>query len=108
MARLLSQAACVALLSEYEAHPIAVMESLALRRPVLVADTSGLRELAEQGLVQAIPLNSSPEEVAQAVQQQIEAPIVPSERLILASWDDCVNQLEAVYQRSIAREACAS
>jgi glycosyltransferase involved in cell wall biosynthesis len=108
MARLLSRAACVALLSEYEAHPIAVMESLALRRPVLVADTSGLRELAEQGLVRAIPLNSSPEEVAQAVQQQIEAPVVPSERLSLASWDDCVNQLEAVYQRSIAREACAS
>ncbi|GHO92156.1 N-acetylglucosaminyl-phosphatidylinositol biosynthetic protein Spt14 [Reticulibacter mediterranei] len=108
MARLLSQAACVALLSEYEAHPIAVMESLALRRPVLVADTSGLRELAEQGLVRAIPLNSSPEEVAQAVQQQIEEPIVPPERLSLASWDDCVNQLEAVYQRSIAREACAS
>lgn len=108
MARLLSRAACVALLSEYEAHPIAVMESLALRRPVLVADTSGLRELAEQGLVRAVPLNSSPEEVARAVQQQIEEPIVPSERLILASWDDCVNQLETVYQQSIAREACAS
>jgi glycosyltransferase involved in cell wall biosynthesis len=85
-----------------------VMESLALRRPVLVADTSGLRELAEQGLVRAIPLNSSPEDIALAVQQQIEAPIVSSERLNLASWDDCVNQLEAVYQRSIAREACAS
>ncbi len=108
MARLLSRAACVALLSEYEAHPIAVMESLALRRPVLVADTSGLSELAEQGLVRAIPLNSSPEEVALAVQQQIEDPIVPSDRLILASWDDCVNQLEAVYQRSVVRAACAS
>ncbi|MBE3558220.1 MAG: glycosyltransferase family 4 protein, partial [Ktedonobacteraceae bacterium] len=66
MAEILSQASLVALLSEYEAHPIAVMEALALRRPVLVADTSGLHELAEQKLVSAIPLDSTPEEVARA------------------------------------------
>ena len=46
MARTLGQASVMALLSEYEAHPIAVMEALALKCPVLVCDTSGFSELA--------------------------------------------------------------
>ncbi len=108
MAEILSQASLVALLSEYEAHPIAVMEALALRRPVLVADTSGLRELAEQGLVRAISLNSSPEEIAQATRQQIEESIVPPAHLVLPTWDDCASQLQTVYNASIRREHCAS
>lgn len=108
MAELLVQATCVALLSEYEAHPIAVMEALALRRPVLVTNTSGLGELAEQGFVRAIPLHSSPEEVALAVQQQIEDPILPPEHLSLPTWDDCVNQLETIYHRSIKEVQCVS
>jgi len=108
MAEILSQASLVVLLSEYEAHPVAVMEALALRRPVLVADTSGLRELAEQGLVRAISLNSSPEEVALAARQQIEEPIVPPAHLVLPTWDDCASQLQTVYNASIRREQCAS
>src|SRR5262249_39706137 len=51
MARLLLSASLITLLSEYEAHPLAVVEALALGRPVLVTDTSGLGELAQQGLV---------------------------------------------------------
>ena len=108
MAEILSQASLVALLSEYEAHPVAVMEALALRRPVLVADTSGFRELAEQGLVRSIPLNSSPEEVAVAARQQIEEPIVPPAHLVLPTWDDCADQLEMVYSALLRREQCAS
>src|SRR5260370_9794450 len=73
-AEILSQASLVALLSGYEAHPVAVMEALALQRPVLVADTSGLRDLAEQGLVRVMSFNSFPEEVAIACRQQIEEP----------------------------------
>ena len=108
MAEILSQAALIALLSEYEAHPIAVMEALALRRPVLVADTSGLRELAEQGFVRAISLHSSPQEVALAARQQIEEPIVHPAHLVLPSWDDCASQLQLIYNTSIRREQCAS
>jgi glycosyltransferase involved in cell wall biosynthesis len=103
MAEILSEAALVALLSEYESHPLAVMEALALRRPVLVADTSGLRELAERGLVRAIPLNSSPEEIALAVRQQIEEPIIPPAHFALPTWDDCASQLQIIYEASIRR-----
>jgi glycosyltransferase involved in cell wall biosynthesis len=41
MAALLSQASLVVLFSEYEAHPVAVMEALSLGWSVLVSDTSG-------------------------------------------------------------------
>jgi len=108
MAESLSRAALVALLSEYEAHPVAVMEALSLRRPVLVTETSGLKELADQGLVRAIPLHSSPEETAQAVRQQIEEPLLPPVSFTLPTWDDCVRQLEKVYAASLRRETCAS
>jgi glycosyltransferase involved in cell wall biosynthesis len=108
MAQILSQAALVALLSEYEAHPIAVMEALSLQRPVLVADTSGLREIAEQGLARAVSLNSTPEEIAQAVLQQLECPLLPSTQLSLPTWDECVSQLQAVYRMAVGEEVCVS
>ncbi|TIT54557.1 MAG: glycosyltransferase family 4 protein, partial [Mesorhizobium sp.] len=67
MADLLASAALFVLFSEYEAHPVAVMEALSLRRPVLVSDTSGLRELAANGLCRAIPWNAGPGELAAAM-----------------------------------------
>ena len=61
MAEALVECSLSVLMSEFETHPLAVIEALALGRPALVADTSGLRELAQRGLVRSIPLNSSPE-----------------------------------------------
>ncbi len=106
MAATLAGADIVTLLSEYEAHPIAVLEALALRRSVLVADTSGFRELAEEGLVRAIPLESSAPEIAGAVLRQLNDPLNPGE-LHLPTWDDCTGQLLDLY-RDVTREVrCA-
>lgn len=99
----LSQAALVTLFSEYEAHPIGVIEALALGRPVLVADTSGLHELAEQGLVRAIALNSTPTEIARAALQQMETPLTLPEHFTLPTWDDCASQLATVYHEVAER-----
>ena len=98
MANLLTRASLVTLLSEYEAHPVAVMEALSLRRPVLVSDTSGLRELAQRGLVSAVGLDSSDAEVAAAMLRQLNEPLIPSE-LDLPTWEACTEQLLGVYQR---------
>ncbi len=107
MAEELSQAALVVLLSEYETHPIAVLEAAALGRPVLVADTSGLRELADRGLAKAIPLNSTPEQVAAAVLDQIRAPLVPP-AVTLPTWDDCTTGLISLYREVIQGVLCVS
>jgi glycosyltransferase involved in cell wall biosynthesis len=101
MARLLNNAALVALLSDYEAHPIAVLEAVALGRPVLVTRTSGLAELAARGLAQAIPLDSTTAQVAAAIIGQLDAPMRPA-TVTLPTWDDCAAQLLDLY-RMIAR-----
>ncbi|AZO34682.1 MAG: glycosyltransferase [Mesorhizobium sp.] len=109
MADLLASAALFVLFSEYEAHPVAVMEALSLRRPVLVSDTSGLRELAANGLCRAISCNADAGELAAAMAEELEAHReVPD--LALPDWDACAQALSDVYcnvlgSRSAVRSA---
>ena len=101
MAALLTRARLVVLLSEYEANPVAVMEALGLGRPVLAADTSGLRDLAEDGLLEAIPRESTTEQVAAAIVGHLRAPERQIE-VALPTWDGCTRALLDVY-RSVTR-----
>lgn len=102
MAAVLSSASLVALLSEYETHPIAALEALAVGRPVLVADSSGLGELAAQGLALAVPLASSSAQVAAAMLAQLRQPLLPPS-IALPTWDDCAAQLLALYHSILQR-----
>ncbi|MCE7987607.1 MAG: glycosyltransferase family 1 protein [Caldilinea sp. CFX5] len=102
MATELAQARLVTLLSDYETHPMAALEALALKRPVLVTKTSGLQELAEQGLARAVALDSTPQEVAAAVLDQMENPLIPG-KLELPTWDDCARELLLLYRACVGR-----
>jgi glycosyltransferase involved in cell wall biosynthesis len=102
MATTLANADVVTLLSDYEAHPVAVMEAVSLGRPVLVADTSGLRELADRGLARAIPVESSPQDTATAILRQIDEPLVTS-TVDLPTWEGCAAALLDVYREVSAR-----
>ncbi len=97
MATTVAAADVVTLLSDYETHPIAALEALALKRPVLVTDTSGSAELAAQGLARAIALQATPQQVAQAVMEQLRNPLLPAE-LDLPTWDDCARELLLLYR----------
>jgi glycosyltransferase involved in cell wall biosynthesis len=101
MAQLISSASLVTLLSDYEAHPVSVVEALALNRPVLVAYAAGCAELADEGFVRAIALESSDAEVAEVMRQQIEHPFVP-QSISIPSWEGCVSELLSVY-RAVVR-----
>jgi glycosyltransferase involved in cell wall biosynthesis len=103
MAGALAEASLVVLLSEYEAHPISVMEALAMRRLVLVADTSGLHEIVERGLAQAVPLGASPGQIAAAVLAQLEHPETPPS-VELPTWEQCVGRLAALYAETLSRD----
>ena len=96
MASVLSTADLVVLLSEYEAHPVAVMEALALGRRVLTSDTSGFAELAQKGLTQTVSLKSSPVEIAATMEAALRVP-PRSAKITLPTWDDCANKLNEVY-----------
>ena len=102
MAQELSQVALAVLLSEYETQPVAILEALALGRPVLVADTSGLSELARRGLARAIPLNSPPESVAAAAVDQLRNP-PQAMPLDWPTWDDCAGRILALYRSVLCR-----
>jgi glycosyltransferase involved in cell wall biosynthesis len=98
MARTLRAAHLVVLLSDYEAHPVAVAEARALGRRVLVADTTGLAELAADGQASAVPLNAAPHRIAERMDEVMaQAPPIAG---ALPSWDACVDLLLEVYQRS--------
>jgi glycosyltransferase involved in cell wall biosynthesis len=107
MASLLARANLVTLLSEYESQGIAVMEALALQRPVLVASTSALQEFASHDLAHAVPLESPPEEVARAVVGQLLQPRIPA-NVELPTWDACAASLLALYQTLVRGGPCAS
>jgi glycosyltransferase involved in cell wall biosynthesis len=100
MAETLATATVVTMMSEFETQPMAALEAISLGRPTIVADTSGLSELAEQGWATAIPLNSSPVQVAEAIDRQIKNPMIAKE-IRLPTWDDCANQLHDLYYEVI-------
>lgn len=97
MAALLRGVSLVVLLSDFETHPLVALEAAAAGRRLLVADSSGLAELAAAGFARAIPPEESPELVAAAVIEELGKP-PPSERPQLSSWDECAAELLALYR----------
>jgi glycosyltransferase involved in cell wall biosynthesis len=95
MGALIADADVMCLLSEYEAHPISVMEAIGAGTNALVADTSGLTELGTAGLATTIPLDASPEQVAAAALAVAAAP--PAMPPNLPDWDDCSDRLLNLY-----------
>ena len=102
MADLLASAALVVLLSEYEAHPIAIAEALGLGRRVLVADTSGLSDFVADGVAQGVPLDLPPDRLAAALDAALGAS-PPSEIRSLPTWHETVDALETLYQAATQR-----
>jgi glycosyltransferase involved in cell wall biosynthesis len=96
MANVLGSASLVVLLSQYEAHPVSVMEALALGRRVLVTNCSGFTELVEEELVQAIPANASAPQIAKAIAEQLGGDMIPC-RISLPTWEGCADRLLEVY-----------
>ncbi len=109
IADVLGGAGLVVLLSEYEAHPVAIVEALALGCRVLVSDTSGLREIANKGLCRSVPLKASSHDIAQAMAEELLHPHTPAE-LSLPNWSSCADRLLDVYERIVIdadrRPAC--
>jgi glycosyltransferase involved in cell wall biosynthesis len=96
MGQALTEASVIAALSEYEAHPIAVMEALSVGRPVVGFDIAGIGELVGEGWVQGVDPKEKPVGIArQLVTAMSTRPSVdPGD---LPTWDTCAAQLGEVY-----------
>ena len=102
MAAALSEASVIVLLSDYEAHPVAVMEALSLGRRVVTTDTSGFRELAGAGLVTSVPLNAPAGDVAAVLLREIaEGASSPAATPWLPDWNECSDRLASIYRRAL-------
>lgn len=99
MARLLRSAAAVVLFSEYEAHAIAVIEAIALGRPVVVSDSTGLRDLVKAGLARGVSPQATPAEVAEAIFTEIVSPTPRTAQVL--TWDDAVDRLGNLYAAAL-------
>jgi glycosyltransferase involved in cell wall biosynthesis len=102
MARELGAVSVAVLLSEFETQPIAALEALALGCRLVVADTPGLLQLAEDGLARSVPLDSPPELVAAAILHELNAPPAPKAPP-LPTWDDCTAALLRLYAAAAGR-----
>jgi glycosyltransferase involved in cell wall biosynthesis/GT2 family glycosyltransferase len=100
MAELLRRVSLVVLLSDFETHPLVALEAAAAGRRLLVADATGLAEIAADGFARGIPLDESAEGVGRAVIEELALP-PQTRRPKLTSWDECAAELLDLY-RSLA------
>jgi glycosyltransferase involved in cell wall biosynthesis/GT2 family glycosyltransferase len=96
MAALLGRVSLVVLMSEFESHPLVALEAAAARRRLLVADAGGLSEIAADGFGRAIPLDSTPEQIAAAALEELDKP-QPQSSPSLTSWEECAAALLDLY-----------
>jgi glycosyltransferase involved in cell wall biosynthesis len=97
MAESLGSAAAFATMSEYEAHPVAVMEALALGIPVVGMDTAGIGDLVEDGLVTGVPKDAPPETIAQILVMTLKDHRVVGPPT-LTTWDSAAADLVDIYR----------
>jgi len=100
MATALAESSVVAALSDYEAHPVAVMEALCVARPVVGYDVAGIGELFEAGWVRGVPPGAPAAAVAQELALAMSSPS-PVDHGELPTWDSCADQLAHVYLSSL-------
>lgn len=100
MATALAESSVVAALSDYEAHPVAVMEALCVARPVVGYDIAGMSELCAAGWVRGVPRNAAAAAVAHELVDAMSSPAMV-DHAQLPSWDSCADQLAHVYLSSL-------
>jgi glycosyltransferase involved in cell wall biosynthesis len=102
MAERIASASVMTLLSDYEAHPVAVMEALTAGTPAVVSRTSGLTELADMGWAVGVDQHASPEETAAAIARQLVDPVLPDPST-LPTWETCVAGVADTYDSVMKR-----
>jgi glycosyltransferase involved in cell wall biosynthesis len=104
MAEALAESSVVVALSDYEAHPVAVMEALSVGRPVVGYDVAGIGELVADGWVRGVTPGAPAASAARGIVEAMSSPCLvdPAE---LPTWDSCADQLAQIYLASAGRLA---
>jgi glucosyl-dolichyl phosphate glucuronosyltransferase len=97
MAELLGTVPLVVLMSEFETHPLVALEAAAAGCRLVVADASGLGELAAEALARPVPIDATPAALAEVVEEEL-ARKDPPPKPQLSSWDECAASLLDLYR----------
>ncbi len=99
MAVELASAAALAAFSDYEAHPVGVMEALTLGVPVVGYDVAGIADLVEDGTVLGLPLGAPTEAAAAALVDLLGTERKPGAGVPvdLPTWEDSADRLAEIY-----------
>ena len=104
MAESLCEASVFALLSEYEANPVAIMEALTLGVPAVGLDTAGIGDLVSDGLVTGVPRDATPATIAQTLVTALH-----NRRAIgattLPTWDTAAADLGRIYLDAVGADS---
>lgn len=100
---ILERADLLLLLSDYEAHPVAVMEAVALGTKTLVSLNSGMTELVALGWSSGVRPDASADEIASAVVEAIESGPIPATD-DLPTWESCANRLGEIYAEVLGHD----
>jgi glycosyltransferase involved in cell wall biosynthesis len=87
MAARLAQSDVVVLMSDFETHPLAALEAISVGRRLVVADSPGLAELADEGLASRVPMRADAPTVARAIVESLASP-APAAGASLPTCDD--------------------
>jgi glycosyltransferase involved in cell wall biosynthesis len=90
------------LASDFETHPLAMLEAASLGCRIVVADSPGLRELGARGIARVVARPEDSGALARAVIDELDAPRAAHD-LVLPSWDDCAASLCELYASVAAR-----
>lgn len=102
MAVAMAEASVIAAMSDYEAHPVAVMEALSVGRPVVGYDIAGIGDLVADGLVKGVAPGSSASAVAEQLLHAMSVS-VPAVLPQLPTWDTSAEQLGHLYLSTVGR-----
>jgi len=97
---LLQGVSLVALLSDFETHPITALEAATAHRRLLVSNRGGLLDLIRDGIARGIEPDAPARSVASAIVEELDRPL-PTRSPRLTTWDECASALADLY-RSVA------
>jgi glycosyltransferase involved in cell wall biosynthesis len=104
MATAMAEASVIAALSDYEAHPVAVMEALSVGRPVVGYDVAGIGDLVAEKLVRGVVPGAPAATVAELLLETMLA-AAPAVLPQLPTWDSSAAELGELYRSAAGRHS---
>lgn len=101
MANEMARASVVLLLSDYEGHPVSIMEARSVGAPVIVLLGSGLTELVDDGHCIGVSPNAGPEETADTILRVVSSPHPVLSTSEVPTWEACAEEVAVTYMSAL-------